>query len=387
MAIWKWKAVDEHGKKHQGIWVEKDWINVVYYLRKQQLYPFKIKRSLAVSIVNLLFSVNDKLYWANTARKFSLLLDAGIPLLAALDIIRDKETSPVRKNQWQKVSLKLQAGEDLSNSFTDFSPRPGAFFESMLKAGEKTGTLNLSFHDIAEQLEEEYFFEKKIKSVLFYPLLLLFICLLEIYVLSVFVIPMYQDLFANLNIELPFITQVLFIIGSFIPYFLLSIPVIFIIFRKFKRINLLNILGTKKILKYKDLLQFCTLLERLLNAGISLLASLQILEKIFNDRKVLRLIAQLKQAIQEGRGVAAVILTDTLFPAEIGKMLAIAEESGRLSQMLGHIANMFRKELDQELKKYSKILEPILVLVMAGLIGVVAIGVLLPIFDVSVYIK
>jgi len=388
LVIWKWKAIDEQGNQHQGIWVEKDRKNVAIYLRKQQLYPYKIKRSLVASVASYLFnSVNEKLYWANTARKCSLLLDAGMPLLTVLDIIREKETNPVLKNQWQKVILKFKSGEELSKSLTDFSPKPGSFFESMLKTGERTGTLSLSFRDVAEQLEEEHFFEQRIKSVLFYPLLLLFICLLEIYILSVVVIPMYQNLFTNLDIELPFVTQMLFHAGYFVPYLLLSILVLACFSRMCKRINLLNILGTKKILKYRDLLQFCTSLERLLNAGIPLLDSLQVLEKVFNDKKILGLVAQLKRAIQEGRGLASVILADTFFPIEAGRMLAIAEESGRLSQVLGHIANMFRKELDQELKKHSRVLEPILVLGMAGLIGIVAVGVLLPIFDISVYIK
>jgi len=387
LAIWKWKAVDEQGNQHQGIWVEKDRKNVILYLRKQQLYPFKIKRSFVATVVNFFYSVNEKLYWANTARKFSLLLDAGMPILTVLDIIKDKETNPVLKSQWQKVIFKLKSGEDLSNSFIDFSPKPGPFIESMLKTGERTGTLSLSFRDIAEQLEEEHFFEQKIKSVLFYPLLLFSICLLEIYVLSIVVIPMYQNLFADLNIELPIVTQLLFIVGAFAPYLLLSLVVIVVIAGIFKRINLLNIFGTKKILKYKDLLQFCTLLERLLNAGISLLDSLQVLEKVCKEKRTLQLVSQLKQAILEGKSVASVILADTFFPVETGKMLAIAEESGKLNQMLGHIASIFRKELDQELKNHSKILEPILVLGMAGLIGIVAIGVLLPIFDISVYIK
>ena len=229
--MWKWKALDEKGNIHRGVWEESLASSGVAHLRRQKLYPVRLRRSILGSLGTKFNSQGGKLYWARTCRKIGTLLEAGIPLLTILDIIIEKESNLLRKNRWQRVNQKVLGGNDLSTSLEGFNPKPGLFLESMIKAGEKSGTLAECFLDVASQLEEEYFFEQKVKTALFYPLLLLIVALIVIYILSIIILPMYETLFQGLEAELPFVTKALFKVGASIPYLFGSVLLLFILGR------------------------------------------------------------------------------------------------------------------------------------------------------------
>lgn len=388
MGLWKWKALDEKGNIHQGVWEENHANSVVAHLRRQKLYPVRLRRSILGSLKAKFCTQKDKIYWARICRKIGTLLEAGIPLLTVLDVIAEKESNPLRKNRWQKVNQRVLAGNDLSTSLKGFNPRPDFFLKSMIKAGEKSGTLADCFLDVAGQMEEEYFFEQKVKTAIFYPMLILIVALIVIYILSIVILPMYETLFQGLDADLPFITKALFKVGASIPFLFSLVLLLFILGRILPRKNKPRIIpGTGQVRRYKALMQFCALLGRLLNAGLPLLDSLTLLREITKTTELYRLIAELELAVKEGRRLSPVITAYEFFPMEAAKMLSIAEESGRLSEMLNYLATMFRQELEEKLQRYTRFLEPVLVLGMAGLVGLVAIGVLLPIFDVSMHIR
>lgn len=387
MILWKWKALDKEGNIYRGVWEDNLVSSVVSQLRKQDLYPINIKRSNYSFLWLKLNSSRSKIYWARTSRKIGILLEAGIPILTILDIIAEKETNPLRKNRWLKVSQRVLAGKDLSASLEGFTPSPGFILESLIRAGERSGTLAKSFLDGADQMEEEYYFEQKVKTALFYPSLLLIIALIVIYTLSMVILPMYETLFQGLDAEVPLLTKALIKVGASIP-FLCGLLLVGLIGRFLVRKEHPWVIpGTAQIRRYRDIRQFCALLGRLLNAGLPLLDSLSLLRQISKERRLLQLLTELELAVKEGKPLSPAILKHGFFPTEAAKMLEIAEETGKLSEMLVHMAAMFRQELEEKLERYTRFLEPVLVLGMAGLIGLVAIGVLLPIFDVSMHIR
>ncbi len=385
MSLWKWKAIDQKGITHQGLWEEQDDQVILSSLAHKRLYPVSIKRLFFRSLL-LGRGYNHKLYWARTARKIGTLLEAGIPLLTITDIMAAKEACPYRQNQWQKVSDSIQAGKDLSRSLREFNPPPGNFLEAMVQAGERSGTLDSCLLETAGQMEEEYFFDKKIKATLFYPMLLLGIALTVVYVLSRFVLPMYEELFSGLHAELPMLTRILFEVGTVMPYFIVgsaTLGMVMIFLRKGKVISLP---GTGNILRFRALMQFSTVLYRLLESGLPLLQCVNLMEEITQNEQLNKIIVRLKYTVQEGKRISPVFRTNGYFPIEAAMMLEVAEESGRLDEMLKYSATYFRKELEEQLAMYSRVLEPVLVLGMAGMVAIVALGVLLPIFNLSTHI-
>lgn len=388
MTLWKWKAVDDQGNIHRGTREDTLAGSVVSHLRRQELYPVRIRRSLFTSLWTKFDSDRAKIYWARNARKIGTLLEAGIPLLTTLEIISEKETNPLRKERWLKVRQRVLAGNEFSASLEGFIPRPGFYVESMIRAGEKSGTLAECFQDVALQLEEEHFFEQKLKTALFYPALLLGVAVVVLYTLSIVILPMYETLFQGLEAELPLVTKALFKIGSNIPFLVLFLLGVGIFGRVLSGKEKPWVMpGTAQLRRYKALMQFCTLLGRLLNAGLPLLDSLAMLRQITKETEPVRLIAQLESAVKEGKRLSPVLAGHSFFPPEAAKMLGVAEESGKLCEMFLHLASVFRRELEDKLQQYTRFLEPVLVVGMAGLVGLVAIGVLLPLFDVSTHIR
>jgi len=384
--VWKWKARDEQGNVQWGIEEEQEEGALISRLRGQKLYPVSIK-PVAWSWLWKRGFANPKLYWSRVAGKFGALLEAGLPLLVIMDIIKDQEKNRFRQNQWTKAAVLLGAGYEFSASLKVFFPSPGLFFQAMVLAGEKSGTLAASFLETSKQLEEEYFFEKKIKTVLFYPSLLLAAAIAVLYLLSTMTLPMYEKLFAGLNADLPLLTVILFKAGSGIPYFLGIGTVILVLLVLIKKKRPVSWPGTGKILKLKTLVNFCSIFHRLLEAGIPLLESLSLLKHITKEKELSLLINQLSSAVREGQRLTPVFEASKYFPREAAAMLAVGEESGRLAEMFEHVAVHLKKELEENLEYFARLLEPVLVLGMAGLVALVAVGVLLPIFDASTHIQ
>jgi type IV pilus assembly protein PilC len=387
LTVWKWEAVDENRITHNGIWEETSENLIAARLWKQKLYPVRIRHTLWGWLLLRRGAWNGKFYWSRTARKIGTLLAAGIPLLAVLDIIADKEVNLVRKSLWKKVSVVVQAGDDLSVALKGFTPPPGEFLEAMVRTGEKSGALAACFLEAAAQMEEEYFFEKKMKTALFYPGMLLLTALAVVYFLSIFVLPMYEHLFQELNAELPFISRMLFKAGADLPFLLGLAVIAAVIFSRLGRKRSWEIPAWGKMRKYKAVTQFCSVWERLLKAGVTLPESLILIGQIQTEREIIRLTRELKFAVEEGQKIAPVLAGSAYFPAEAAAMLGVAEESGRLDEMLGHTALIYKKELQERLEIFSRTIEPLLILGMAGLVGIVAIGVLLPVFDLSAHIQ
>lgn len=386
MALWKWEAVDERGCMQGGVWDETGEMEVVSRLRGQNLYPVNIRPDLFGFLKLKHNAYQGEIFWARTVRKIGTLLEAGIPLLAIFDLIAEKESKAIRKDKWLKVRQMLQAGNDLVSSIRGFSPPPGLQVEAMISAGEKSGSLASTCLEIAGQLEEEIFFKQRIKGVLFYPLLLLGMALIIIYTLSLVVLPMYQTIFQDLNAGLPVFTQAVFFVGARLPVILFCLILLgFVGRRRLKKIVLLP--GIAPIRKNKELLHFCILLQKLLLAGIPVAECLELLGQITPGEELQRIIGKMKLSVQAGEQLAPVVMEDKFFPREEAQMWAIGEESGRLTEMLGYLASVFKKELEEKLQQFSRTLEPVLVLLMSCLVGVVAVSVLLPIFDISAHIR
>lgn len=395
MTIWSWTALDEKGNNMTGTCQESSKSLVVERLRKQNLYPLRINKDFLRTWRLQLHAAKSKIYWSKASRKIGLMLEAGIPLVTVLQIMADKENNAYLKGGWKKVCQSVLDGNELGLSIKSFEPPLGIHLEGLLIAGERSGTLTKSFLEISAQLEEEYFFEQKIKTALFYPTLLMGIAVLIIYILSAVVLPMYETLFSGLDAELPTITTLIFNIGSVIPYALIIFLGLMFVYLLVKgknqtmaRLSYLYWLpGIGQIRKSQDIILFCSILQRMLDAGMPLVQALDLLEVVMRGEGMKKIISDLKFEVNEGKRLAPVFLRNSFFPAEAAKMIGVGEESGRLSEMLGHMARIFRKELEEKLQKYAKLLEPFLVIGIAGIVGVVAVGILLPLFEMSMHIR
>ncbi|TGE37827.1 type II secretion system F family protein [Desulfosporosinus fructosivorans] len=393
-----WKAVDQNGLIQRGILVAHEITEVQKYLRNKGHFPVVIRASRNWQSVLLPSSTNFQ--WSHFARRLATLLEAGIPLLQALEIMtfhEEKLTFPIE--QWKNIKERVEEGSDLSEAISRQNQSPNSFVLSMIKAGEYTGTLEKVLSDVADELDQENVYQKKIKAALAYPILLLFAVVIVLYVLSVWVLPMYEKLFISMGAELPFLTQVIFAGGRILPVVLVSglglitggLVVLKLISPNIFRKRLIHIMGRLpligKVYHLRDLVQFSRMLGRLLGAGIPLLDALRLTAGAVSGLEMLQLINQLVLNVREGKHMAPLLRASKAFSKEGAEMIAVAEEVGQLDQMLHYVTQMFRSELEDQLDRLTRMIEPALILALAGLIGLVAAGVMLPIFDLSSHLE
>ena len=393
-----WKAVDENGIIQHGVWVGKELSEVQTRLRNEGYFPVGIRTSWDWQSVA--FQARAKMQWSHFARRLATLLEAGIPLLQALEMMTfHEEKLTLQLEQWKSVKERVEAGSDLSEALSLLHPSPNSFVLSIIKAGEYTGTLGKVLSEVADELDLEHVYQKKIKAALAYPMLLFFAVVVVLYVLSVWVLPMYEKLFRSMGADLPFLTRVIFACGRKIPVVLWSgmglITSGLLVLRLTKpnlwkmrlerSLGRLPLLG--KVYLLRDLVQFSRILERLLSAGIPLLEALRLTAGTLRSPEMLELTNQLVLSVRQGKRMAPLLRASRVFPKEGAEMIAVAEEAGQLDRMLHFVTQMFRRELEDQLDRLMRMIEPALILVLAGLIGLVASGVMLPIFDLSSHLE
>ena len=281
-----WKAVDAEGRIQHGSWVGNEIAEVQARLRQEGYFPIGIRFRRNWQVVFLPLRVNFQ--WSQFARRLATLLEAGIPLVQSLEMMTLQEEKLTSQQElWKSVKEQVEAGNDLSEALSLLKPSPNSFVLSMIKAGEYTGTLGKVLGEVANELEQEHVYHKKIKASLAYPMLLLFTVIIVICVLSIWVLPMYEKIFTGMGAELPFLTSVIFAAGRKLPVFLRSGFVLVIggllVLRftspehwkmRLERLLVhLPLLGN--IYRFQELVQFSRILERLLSAGIPLLEALR----------------------------------------------------------------------------------------------------------------
>lgn len=393
-----WKAVDTNGIIRHGVWVGEELSEVQTRLRNEGYFPVSIRTSWDWQSVA--FQARAKLQWSHFARRLATLLEAGIPVLQALELMTfSEEKLTLQLEQWKSVKERVEAGSDLSEAMSLLNPAPSSFVLSMIKAGEYTGTLGKVLGEVADELDQEHVYQKKIKSALVYPMLLLFSVVVVLYVLSVWVLPMYEKLFRSMGAELPFMTRVIFACGRKLPVVLwsglglLTSGLLVLRFtspdlwkmRLERSLGRVPLLG--KVYLLRDLVQFSRILERLLSAGIPLLEALRLTAGTLRSPEMLELTNQLVLSVRQGKRMAPLLRASRVFPKEGAEMIAVAEEAGRLDRMFHYITQMFRRELEDQLDWLMRMIEPALILALAGLIGLVAAGIMLPIFDLSSHLE
>ena len=393
-----WKAVDEQGIIQQGSWVGEEISEVQAHLRENGYFPVEVR--LARDWQSILLPTRTKLKWSHFARRLATLLEAGIPLVQALEMMTfHEEKLTFEQEQWKKVKARVEEGNDLSEALSLLNPSPNTFILSMIKAGEYTGTLGKVLNEVADELDQEFVYHKKIKSALAYPLLLLLAVVVVLYVLSVWVLPMYEKLFMSMGAELPFMTRVIFAGGRLIPPIVWSTLGLFVgsllvlkhrssirwKMRLDRLLGRLPLLG--KVYRLRDLVQFSQILGRLIDAGIPLLEALRLTTGVLRSQEMLELTNQLILNVRQGERMAPLLRASKIFPREGAEMISVAEEAGQLDRMLHFVTQRFRRELEDQLNRITKMLEPVFILALAGLIGLVASGVMLPIFDLSSHLE
>jgi type IV pilus assembly protein PilC len=337
-------------------------------------------------------------------RQLSAMVSAGVPILRALNSMADHIESANFKKIINVVAKDIEGGL----SFADALERhPEAFndiYANMVRAGEAAGILDDILKRLAVQQEKNASIRKKIKGAMTYPMVLLFITVAAFFGLMLFVIPMIGNTIKDLageDAELPAITQVMLAISHFIVnYWFIVFPVIGAIIWLFMRYIktpkgkrryhhfLVKAPIVGKVIKKLSIARFTRTFSALIGAGVAVLEALDITAHAVGNKDYEDSLLKAAERVKNGEILSKIISeNENLYPSIVSQMLAVGEETGQTDQVLVKVADFYEDEVDTTIASLSSIIEPIMIVIMGSMVGLIAASVMLPIFTLSSQIK
>jgi type II secretory pathway component PulF len=337
----------------------------------------------------------------NFTRLLSSLLAAGVPLSRALVILQKEASSPAAKAKWKEIHDLVVDGMSLASAMAKSPDTFPRIYVAMVEAGETGGFLDVVLAQIADFQAREKEMRGKVLTAMLYPTILLFLALGVLVFLLVFFIPRFQSIFAGFGAQLPLLTQVIVAasellrdyglfaalgagIGAYLVRNWLASPT----GRRAWEGAILRLPAVGSLVAQFAMSRFCRMLGTLLAAGVPLINGLNVARRSIGNQILVDAVSNSIDRVKEGKPLGPSLAEcRSLFSGSILEMISVAEESGRLDQELVRIANVTEGDLDRQLKTAVALAEPLMLFFIAGFIGTIFIGMVIPIFTLQDYIK
>jgi len=334
-------------------------------------------------------------------RELANLLAAGVALSRALSILCREAANPAARSQWLAIHDDVVGGAALADALARWPRSFPPVYVAMVRAGETGGFLDVVLSQIADFRSREKELLGRVKAALVYPLVLAVLATIVLVYLLTFFIPRFSSIFAQFGGALPWLTRAIVSASEAVSRYGVVIVIAGVLFflaarrvvasdagrRYIERILLgAPLLGL--VIGRFALVRFCRMLGTLLGAGVPLVGSLKVAKEAIGNQTLADALGHAVEEVQRGRPLArSLACAPQLFPPSVVEMAAVAEESGRLDKELVRLADAYESELDRRLRMLVALVEPALLFVMAGLIGTVVIGMLLPVFTLQELIR
>ena len=337
----------------------------------------------------------------NFTRLLSSLLAAGVPFSRALVIIHREAAEPAAKAKWKELHDLVIDGMPLSDAMARSPETFPRVYVAMVEAGEAGGFLDVVLAQIADFQAREKELKGKVATALMYPAILLLLALGVLIFLLVFFIPRFQLVFQGFNAELPLITQMIVGVSDAVRGYGLFLAAGLVVagvsarhwFRSPRGRRawegwILRVPTLGPLLAQFAMARFCRMLGTLLGAGVPLISALNVARRSIGNQILVDAVADSIDRVKEGKALGKSLAQNRdLFPGAVVEMISVAEESGKLDAELLRIANTTEGDLDRQLKAVVALAEPVMLFVIAALIGTIFIGMVIPIFSLQDHIK
>ena len=413
MASFTYRALKNDGKMAEGVVEAAGRSDALRQMEALGLRPVNLtekagaaaKNGTAKADGNLSFKFDSGKVSAkdleNFTRLLASLLAAGVPLSRALVILYKEATSPAAAAKWKEVHGLVVDGMSLAKAM-DKSPETfPRVYTAMVEAGEAGGFLDLVLAQIADFQTREKELKSKVTTAMIYPLILLALALVVLTVLLVFFIPKFQKVFNSVHGHLPLITQIIIgfshlirSYGFFVAAGLAAVALLvrtWVVSEKGRRVWESLVLKSPvvgSLVAQFAMARFCRMLGTLIGAGVPLVQGLNVARRSIGNQILVDAVTQSIERVQQGGRLGQSLAEcRALFVGSTLEMISVAEESGRLDTELVRIANVTEGDLDRQLKTAVALAEPLMLFLIAGFIGIIFIGMLLPVFSLQDYIK
>ena len=408
MPVYEYTALNDKGKKLKGIIDAQSTVAARQKLRESNIYLTDLQESsgakkdspLKQPLGGLFRKVGSREVTVMT-RQLATLLGAGLPLVQSLATLIAQTSHPQLKTILSQIKEEVNEGSSFSQTMTHYPQVFPAFYLNMVRAGEASGTLHLVLERLADFSEKQQALKGRVRAALAYPLFMFLIGSVVLFFLVAFVVPNVTRIFDEMHQTLPLITILLIGVSRFLETFwwLIVAGLIgaFVALKYFlsktqkgrtlldRTLLALPVVGqmNRKI----AVARFSRTLGTLLESGVPLLASLEIVRNIVGNSLISDAIQKAGNEVREGQNLSAPLARSGLFPAISVEMISVGEQSGNLEPMLYRIAEAYEKEVESSITMLTSLLEPIMILVMGLAVGFIVVSILLPIFEMNQLVR
>lgn len=423
MPKFNYVAMDAHGKETKGTIDSKSQGEALARLQEMKLFPTKVvnasesakgkgksakgkqgakkgkggkrmKKEISIPFHKIpgLGGVSTKVLCTFT-RQLATLIDAGLPLLRGLRVLDKQEKNPTLKEAIEKIAISVEGGSTFSEALAQHSKIFNKLFISMVKAGELGGVLEVVMQRLAEFMEKSQKIKGKVVAALFYPVAVLIVAVTIMGILMVYVIPKFKEIFGDLveGGHLPAFTEFVLGVSETIQHHFLEVAavgfVVFVIFRLivktksgrflFDRFKLMMpIFGP--VLTKVAIARFTRTLGTLVNSGVPILQSLNIVRETSGNVVVANAVQNVHESVKEGDNITTPLEASRIFPPMVISMVDVGEQTGALPEMLMKIADVYDEEVDNAVAAMTSLLEPILIVFLAVIVGSIVIAMFMP---------
>ncbi|MGQ9693187.1 MAG: type II secretion system F family protein [Thermodesulfobacteriota bacterium] len=399
MEVYVWEGRSRKGTIERGEIEAANEAAVRSILRRQQIQAIKIQvKPKDIFKAITLFKrrrVKEKDIVIFT-RQFATMIDAGLPLVQCLEILASQQPNATFKEVLLKVKGDVEAGSTFAEALRKHPNIFNDLFCNLVAAGEAGGILDTILNRLANYIEKSMNLKKKVKGAMVYPATVLAIALIVAAGMLIFVIPVFQKMFADMGGTLPAFTQLVINLSELLRrYFVVLIAalVLFVfLFRRYYRTEsgreavdnaLLKIPVFGELIRKVAIAKFTRTLSTMLSSGVPILESLDIVAKTAGNKIIEKAILKTKLSIGEGKTIAEPLAASNIFPPMVVQMISVGESTGALDSMLSKVADFYDDEVDAAVAALTSLLEPLLMVFLGGTIGGLVIAMYLPIFQMA----
>ena len=399
MTKFTYKAVKAGGEETAGSKDVKDRFELAEELRKQgyTLTSYQEEKGGKSSFVEKLqiistVSIAEKMIFA---RNMGVMVGAGVSMTKALEILSRQTSNKKFRNVLLGLAGEIRKGRPLSEAMAEHPKIFSSLFCSMVRAGEASGKLEESLKLVASQLERDHELKRKVKGALMYPAIIVMAMVLIGVLMMVYVVPTLTSTFTDLGVELPASTKFIIAMSDFFAsqsilavFLTLTLIAAFVYFlrstvgKKFIAAVSLYAPVISGLIKKMNSARTVRTFGSLIGAGVEVLEALEITEQVIQNTRFKKVISDARQSIQKGKPISETfIANDKLYPILVGEMMAVGEETGKLSEMLERLAEFYEGEVAAQTKDLSTIIEPVLMVIIGAVVGFFAISMITPLYS------
>ena len=397
MPTYNWQGKTKQGELKKGELVAENPAVARLQLRKLGVLPgrIQVKREKSTKKLTLRKKIPKKLIVIFT-RQFATMINAGLPLVQCLSILANQQENVAFSNVINQVKGDVESGQSLNQALKKHPKIFDALYTNLVEAGETGGILDMILNRLSSYIEKSEKLRKKVRGALVYPAVVTSVAVIVTAVILIFVIPVFEKMFSEVGQGLPAPTQFVIALSRFVvnnfPYILIGAGLFIYLLRRIYRTEKGKYLMDDFFLKmpiFGNLLRkvavakFTRTFGTMVSSGVPILEAMDIVAKSSGNKVVEKAILKARQSIAQGRTISEPLAESGVFPPMVTQMIGVGEASGELDTMLNKIADFYDDDVDAAVNNLTSMMEPIMMVVLGGIVGGLVISMYLPIFKMG----